>query len=282
MAGPTDDASATTPDGAPSTPDGLGALERGDTSPESGATVTSDDSVRTDSAPAASAVTGAPATSDEPTFFDPSDLSPELAPAYKQMQRAFTQKTQEIARHRDKIKAYDAALNDPRGTIEMLARQYGIPVKFGNETSNGAPAADTSSWEPNDWNEVLERARKEAKADVMREIQPFIGDVRRSQLEMTLDSDYPGWREHEERFVDTMRAHPTLINDVQALYNAAMPPDVLQALATQKALKSLEKRGDANKSKPSSSLRKPETVPKVKTLNDAYLLAKRQLAERGG
>ena len=51
---------------------------------------------------------------EDATFFDPKGLSEELQPAYKQMQAAFTKKTQGIADVRKKSEAFDNLLKDEK------------------------------------------------------------------------------------------------------------------------------------------------------------------------
>lgn len=82
--------------------------------------------------------TGAPSTGEAtstPEFFnenfDPSTLSDELAPAYKQMQGAFTKKTQELAVQRKEAESAQALIRDlgndetrPQA-LQWIAENYG-------------------------------------------------------------------------------------------------------------------------------------------------------------
>ena len=268
MADPTETGGATDAGAGPVTDSGLDSGAGADTGPGAGVAATGEGAIGADS-------TGATST-DEPSFFDPSELSPDLLPAYKQMQRAFTQKTQELAKGRDKIRAYDAAINDPRGTIEMLSRQAGIPVSFGQATNGqGEPAAP--EWQPNDWQEVLDRAGQEGYERAMRELRPVVGEMRKSQLERDLDDIFPEWRQYETEFAQALQDHPTLAHNAHALTRLATPQNVLDAKATQAALRKLEKRGEGNKSRQGSSRKVPETPSGPMTLQQSYELAVKQL-----
>lgn len=81
------------------------------------------------SAPSPGEETSAPEFFNE--NFDPTSLPDELQPAYKQMQGAFTKKTQEIAEQRkaaESAQAFFTALNDPEqrsDAIRWLAENYG-------------------------------------------------------------------------------------------------------------------------------------------------------------
>lgn len=273
MAGPTDTGGATGTDAAPATDSGLGQASATDTGLDSGATATAPAHDAGDS-------TGATSGATEPTFFDPSGLSEDLVPAYKQMQGDYTRKLQEIAKSRDKIRAYDAALNDPRGTIEMLARQYEIPVNFGQAQSNGAGTVGAEEWNPQDWNEVIERAGNAGYERAMAELRPFVANTRKSQLERDLDGAFPEWRQYEDRFAQTLQDHPTLATDAHLLAQAATPREVLEAKATQVALRKLEQRSEGNKSKPSSTTKVPETPQGPMTVQQSYDLAMKQLGGR--
>lgn len=274
MADPTETGDITGAEGAPATAEGgLDAPASTDISSESQPAVTSEGAIGADS-------TGTPAADAEPTFFDASTLDPSLMPGYKQMQRAFTQKMQAIAGDRQKIDAYNAAIQDPRGTIEALARQAGIPVNFGG-TTDGQPSGpgNGEEWNPQTWDEVIQRARTEAREEIMRDIQPFIAQTRKSQLERDLDDLFPTWREHEEAFSQTLMDHPTLANNASLLVQAATPSEILQAQATQRAIKQLEARAQGNKSKPGSPLRQPSTPKKPRTFHESWEAAMR--AQRG-
>jgi len=66
--------------------------------------VSTDDSLQPDT----SADVESQGQSGEDSFFDPNSLSEELLPAYKQMQGAWTKKTQELAQQRKEVEAYKA------------------------------------------------------------------------------------------------------------------------------------------------------------------------------
>ena len=81
----------------------------------------------------------APATPDEPTFFDPNSIPEELKPAYKQMQAAFTKKMQGISGDKQKIEAYNAFMSDPIGQM-----QSGGPTIWVQSDSGGSSGGNQS------------------------------------------------------------------------------------------------------------------------------------------
>lgn len=274
MADPTETGGTTGLEGGATTGDaGLPAPASADPAPESGVPASSGQ--MESGAPAS----GQASETTEESFFDPSSLDPALMGGYKEMQGAFTRRMQELAQHRDKIKQYDSFMADPRTSIETLARQYGYQLSHGQQAA--ADNGQSNEWEPQTWNEVLDRTKSEARQDVMREIQPIMAQITQNELSRTLDIEVPGWRTYEERFTDTLMRHPTLREDVHALAAAAMPREVQESRAMQKAMKQLEKRGEGNKSKPGSSLRVPESPPGKMTFDQAAEFTLAQLAKQG-
>jgi hypothetical protein len=219
-----------------------------------------------------------PAT-DEPSFFDPANLAPELLPAYKQMQAAFTTKTQDIARSKEKISAYDAFMRDPVGQMQNLARQYGLQVMpIGQQPAQQALPQD---WQPQSWDEVLTRAKEQAKQELLQELQPVFGQMQQMRavtVEQQLNSIDRDWRKYEGTMSDLLRQHPSLANDVSTLYRLAVPPEVLEAKAIQQALDKFDKKAQhLNVSQSSSAPRSKPGPPKVGSFQDAYLAAKKQI-----
>jgi len=223
--------------------------------------------------PTGQAETSAP-TGDTDTFFDPNDLSPELQPAYKQMQAAYTRKTQAIAEQRRKIEEYDRFMSDPQYR-QALIQQY----------AQSQPAAQSADeWEPQTWDDVIAKAEERAYSRFMGEMQPLLQEVRgvkKTQIEKDLDAHVPEWRQYEDEMTETLRAHPTLANDPVKLARIALPDEVLQSKAMQAALKKLQaKKQGASVSGGSTTQAAPAGAkPNRKmTFNEAADWARQQVA----
>ena len=221
-----------------------------------------------------------PAT-DEPTFFDASNLPPELMATYKQMQGAFTTKTQQIARERQKIEAYDAFMRDPVGQIQALARQYGLNLTRADAAQVAQNQQQDQEWQPNSWDEVTSRIKDAARQEIMQELAPMLGQVqqmRAASVEQQLATIDPNWKEYEGNMRDLLNRHPSLVNDVSGLYRLAVPPEILEGRAIQQALKKYEEKaqhqkvasgGPAPKSSPAT--------PEIKSFDDAVNAARQQI-----
>jgi len=225
---------------------------------------------------------GTPAT-DEPTFFDPNNLPPELLVPYKQMQGAFTTKTQEIARNKQKIEAYDAFMRDPVSQIQQLASQYGLQLTRAQaqQVQNQQQTQPEQNWEPQTWNEVIQRTKDETRQEIMRELSPYFGQVQQMQatnIEKQLASIDPEWRTYEGNMRENLQDHPTLVKDVAKLYRLSVPPEILEAKAIQQALKRFEEKGKhAAVTSGGSAPRSKPTAAKVSSFDEAYRAAKQKI-----
>lgn len=223
-----------------------------------------------------------PAT-DEPSFFDPNNLPPELMPAYKQMQAAFTTKTQDISRQKQKIEAYDAFMRDPVSQIQALAAQYGLQFtraqaqqQLDQQNQQGA-----QNWEPQTWQEVIQRTKDEARQEILQELQPYLGQMQKMQassIESQLNQIDANWQEYEGNMRELLQQHPTLVNNVALLYRTAVPPEVLEAKAIQQALRRYEDKAKHQAvSQKSSAPRSTPTGPKINSFEDAVQAARQSL-----
>lgn len=226
----------------------------------------------------------------ESTFFDPSQLPPELMSVYKQMQSAFTKKTQEIGKHRQKIEVYDQFMADPVGNLQRMAGQYGYQLSRADAKAmlnqqNGQPqnAQQGQPWQPQNWDEVMERATKMAEERIMQQISPLFQNVQQmhaKSIEQQLDSLDSNWRVYEDEMRENMRVHPSLVNDVGKLYKLSVPDDVLASKATQSALKKLEGTAKAAQVSGSGQSSRTTSAPQtVKSFDDAVAEARRQLSK---
>lgn len=231
----------------------------------------------------------ASSTAPEETFFDPSSLSPELMPAYKQMQGAFTKKTQAIKASKDKIAAYDAFMQNPQATIQQLASQYGLQIQQPGRPQQQGNGFDPN-WQPNSWQEVFSKV-EELVAPRLRqqweqELQPILGEfrnIKRSQIERTLDEHAPEWRQYEDEMSSLLQSHPSLVNDPDLLARLAIPSEAVEGRAMQKALAKLQKKGEASQVSGGSTTSRQQSVSpdSVKSFDEAVAFAKKQLAEQG-
>lgn len=214
-------------------------------------------------------------TSDaEDSFFDPSELPPELLPAYKSMQAAWTKKTQGLAADRRKIQEYDEFMRDPQGNLQRLMQRFGYSQPQQQEEFN-----------PQSWDDVISQAKQQAIAEFQQLMAPVMNEIRgwkRNQLESQFDDAFPQWRQYEDEMSQMIQRHPSLVQDPDALLRAAIPREVFESQATQRALKKLRDKTEASKvSAGSRTVRNPDSAPGKMSFGDAVAFAKKQLAEQG-
>lgn len=229
---------------------------------------------------------GTAAASGEDTFFDPTTLDANLVPAYKQMQRAFSKKMEEVKAGRQKIEAYDAFSRDPLGQIQAMASRLGYKLSRADAAAVADAAAGSGPWEPQTWDEVMTKAEERSYKRVMAEIAPALAEVqtvKRASIERMLDESCPDWRQYEDEMTALLNEHPTLAREPAKLYRLALPPEVLETRATQAALKKLQGKVDASKVGGTSTTKTPAaSVPdKAMSFNEAVQYAKARLAEQG-
>lgn len=230
----------------------------------------------------------------EDTFFDPRDLEskPELQAAYKNMQRAFTKRMQELSQHRQKIAVYDQFQRDPAGTLQQLATQYGYRLTpaqaqaMVNQTE-GQNGDGGQNWEPKTWDEVLQKAEERAEQRLLAKMQPVFKELqtqKKSTIERELSEIDPAWQQYEDGMRENLSRHPSLASDPAMLYRMSVPPEVIESRAVQKALKRLEAKGKSSQvAAGSQTTKKPttgvpeEAVPFAKAVE----IAKAKLAEQG-
>lgn len=227
----------------------------------------------------------------EDAIFDPGEydrltqnLTPELqaqAKALKKsLQGAFTKKTQEIAKHRQKIEAYDAFQKDPVTQIQQMASQMGYTL---TRAEAKAQIATTDDWQPQSWDEVLQRA----ESKVMEKFAPLLTEMqsmKKTAIERQLSEIDPSWQQYEETMVHNLTAHPTLAKDPVMLYRLSVPQEVFESRATQKALAKLESKAQgARVSSNSTTNKTPKTGEPDGPISfsDAVAFAKKRLEEEG-
>lgn len=228
----------------------------------------------------------------EDTFFDPRDLDgkPELTAAYKNMQRAFTKRMQELGQHRQKIAAYDQFQRDPATSLQQLAAQYGYRLSPAQAQAMAAaqePAGDTQNWEPKSWDEVLQKAEERAEQRLLAKMQPVFKELetqKKSTIERELTEIDPAWQQYEDGMRENLTRHPTLANDPATLYRMSVPPEIIESRAVQKALKKMEAKGKSSQVSAGSQTPKKSTqgMPdEAIPFAQAVEIAKAKLAEQG-
>lgn len=218
-----------------------------------------------------------PVTTAEESFFDPKEImGTPLEAAYKQMQGAFTKRMHAATANQHKIDAYDAFESNPAGTLQQLAQQYGYHlIQPGQDQQDG-------EWQPNTWDEVMDRARKE----VMKEIQPLIKEVqgvKQSNMESYMDNNFPDWRTYEDNMLQLLKEHPTLSKSPDMLYDMALPPEVKRLRAIKEAQKKIQGQTEAAAISGKSTTTKQvnETPNGIRSLDEAVDFARQQLAAKG-
>lgn len=228
---------------------------------------------------------------DEPTFFDPSTLSPELMPGYKQMQSAFTKKMQALSKDRQKIDAYNRFETDPSfqtQVLQQLAAQHGYQL---TRKEAQAMVQQAQDWQPQSWEEVMAKAEERAEQRVLERLQPFLGNVQKvtaSNIERQLSEIDPQWRTYEDEMRSNLAEHPTLVNNVAKLYRLSVPEEVLTSKAVQQAMAKFQAK--AEQVKVSGNTRTSRSEPAAPDLtkmsdrdafNAAVQIAKQRLASGG-
>jgi hypothetical protein len=202
------------------------------------------------------------------------------------MQGAFTRKMQDLAKHREKIQAYDAFMADPVGQMQQLASRYGLSLTRAEARAAVEQQAGIQQWVPQTWDEVLDKAEQRAEERVLQKLSPLLGEVKnlkKSQIEAMLDSSVPEWREYEEQMSAVLREHPTLVNSPELLARAVIPQEVQEGRAMAAALKKLEGKAQAARvSGGSQTSREPSEAPTGSmTFDQAVAFARRQLEKKG-
>lgn len=223
----------------------------------------------------------APAPTGEPSF-DPNAIPAELLPAYKQMQADYTRKTQALAQHRQKIDAYDQFMRDPVGSLQQLASQYGLQITRAQAAQMVAAGEhESQQWEPQTWDEVISRAEERAEQRVLQRLSPYIGQmqsVAAKTVEQQLNGLDPQWRTYEAEMSRLLQNHPSLAQDVGALYRLAVPSEVIEAKAMQTVLKKYEEKAKhAQVTQQGTAPRSSPASPKIKSFEEAYADAKRKI-----
>ena len=213
-------------------------------------------------------------------FMDPKDLPDDLKPHFKRMQASFTKKMQSAKELNDKAKLVDAYNADPIGFTRQLAAQHGLNL---NSQAPQGNTGEQTEFKPDNWNEVFKEFEGRMSAYLANHFQPVlqeVKDVKQKQIESILDKEAPEWREYEDDMISMLQAHPTLAKDTEKLIKLAIPKEVIEGRAMQKALSRINKKGEAAKVSRGSTTTKQVAPSKsgVMSFADAIKAAKSDLA----
>jgi hypothetical protein len=228
----------------------------------------------------------------EDTFFDPKTVPEHLQPAYKQMQAAFTKKMQNISSQREKVQAYDAFMQDPVGQLRQMAQQYGFQVTPQGQQTQGEQSQADPDWQPQNWNEVIQKAAEQGKSmarqELMQELKPVISQfqqMKATATEKQLDDIDPTWRQYEEDMMQNLQQYPNLALDIPKLYKLSVPDSVIMSRATQEALRKLEAKTKAGGASGGSTTTKQPADDLQgqgpRSFQDSIAAARKKLAEMG-
>ena len=196
-----------------------------------------------------------------PTFFDRQEweehlkTAPEESREYlrsleKQLQGSYTKKTQTLAQERQKVEAYNAFMaevqRDPVAAVNALVAQLGVD----KQKIFGGGQASNDPWKEgfNSWEEVRDTLTPYIISQVQNQFAPLFGRVQNltsQHVESQLSEVDPDWRVYEQDMMTNIKAHPTLVQDINKLYRLSVPEEVIQARADKKALKRFEQEAKA-------------------------------------
>ena len=214
-------------------------------------------------------------------FMDPKDLPDDLKPHFKRMQSSFTKKMQSAKELKDKAKLVDAYNADPLGFTRQLAAQHGLNIN--SQAPQGNTEGEQTEFKPSNWNEVFKEFEGRMSAYLGNHFEPVLNEVKQvkqKQIENILDEEAPEWREYEDDMIGLLQTHPTLAKDTEKLIRLAIPKEVIEGRAMQKALSRIDKKGQAAKVSRGSSTTKQVAPSKSGILSfaDAIKAAKNDLA----
>lgn len=212
------------------------------------------------------------------SFFDPASIAgkPELEAAYKQMQGSYTKRMQDVAKHRPKIDAYDRFEKDPVGTMQEIAKNFGYQlVQKGQDTPVDQ---DFKSWD-----DVKNHFFKEFQSQMLNPLAAEVKNLKKQSVEQNLDTKFPDWRTYETEMMDTLRAHPTLVNDPDTLYRMSVPAEIIEARATKAALAKIQATtSNAQVSGGNTTTKQTTTAPTGPlSFNQAVEFARARLQQQG-
>lgn len=196
------------------------------------------------------------------------------------MQGKWTKEMQRFKAAQKKAETLDSISSNPLAAAKQWAQQNGWDLV---QRDPNAKAETTDA--PKTWDEVYSRAKQE----VLKEIQPMLGEVRQlkqQNVEQYLDQNHADWRTYEDEMLETLKSHPTLAHDPDKLYDLSVPTQVKEARAYAAALAKLKGAGEhaqvSGTGTPRQSSTSTDAPPGIGTsFNDTINWAKAKLAREG-
>lgn len=210
------------------------------------------------------------------SFFDYESIKgkPELEAAYKEMQGAFSRKTEALAKGKDKISQYDSFIANPIDTMRQLAQQHGYQLVQGQpQTDDGKPRTYNS------WEEVEAAADERADRRAEARMAPMLNEMqtmKQQNVRQMLDHSYPDWTLYEDSMMENLGKYPNLVNDVDMLYRVSVPAGVLAARATKTALAKIQSTTGNTIQGQSTTTQQTTKKPVFKTISEAATWAAQQ------
>ena len=211
------------------------------------------------------------------SFFDYESVkgTPNEA-AYKEMQRAFSKKTEVLKAGADKIRQYDQYVANPVESIKAFAAQNGYQLVQGQPKDQNGESQKFENWD-----DVM----GEAERRVMDKLQPMLGEMqnmKKQSVEQSLDTNHPDWRTYEDGMMANLQAHPSLVSDPDMLYRMSVPEEVLAARANKAALDKIQGTTESGKVQgQSTTTQKTNKTPKIESFDDAVKFARQELSRQG-
>lgn len=216
----------------------------------------------------------------EESFFDPRSIEgkPELQSAYKQMQGEFTKRLQKFRGQEQDLQLVAQFRANPEAMIRSMAQQYGLQLIQGGQQQDTVP----KDFNPQSWDEVEQHFRQKWEKEALNPLANEVRQLKKQNIEQFLDSHHSDWRTYEDAMMDTLRKHPTLVNDPSTLYRMSVPSSVVEGRAMSAAMEKL-KASTAAASVSGAQTTKPTTTAPTGPLTFAQAAerAKAELAARG-
>lgn len=154
---------------------------------------------------------------------------------YKRMQGAFTQGMQTLARerqqHAELVQTAERFQQDPKGVLQALAQQAGVPIFFTEAEARGEipefeTQADMAAWVARQTEEKLAARQQAEREQLEREhAQRTAGEALARELGDAAKA-HPDFAAHQPRVLDVLRRAPGLT--VEEAYGLATLPGLLE------------------------------------------------------
>lgn len=239
------------------------------------------------------------------SFFDPSQLSPELKKQWSSMHRAYTKKLEGFKQAQDKALAYDRFYSDDDfrlQTLQQAAQQLGYNFSKAQPGNTGQPVASGGESAPAD---LVERVRSrldpslqwmaQSLADAQYEAMRAVIGPREQREEQErarqrhdqyqelaeeLSEKVPGWEEHEEEMLelldfiksDKMR-HKRFGSKLNLLHGIVTGNASAISEATRRMAESAKNRTVSGGISRSSAPNYEDRIRKAKTNQEAFKIA---------